>query len=72
MLGWCIFQAQEPRGIFGHSARNDPVKGSTKALSVGLVGQEKSKVTPFIQAYRSSSSLMNSGPLFTRTDSEQN
>ena len=37
-----------------------------KALSVGFPGREKSSRTPFSQAHRSNSLLMNSGPLSTR------
>ena len=46
---------------FRHSARNDPLNDSMKALSVGFPGRQKSRVTPFIQAQRSSALLMNSG-----------
>ena len=42
------------------------MKDSTKALSVGLPGREKSSVTLFSYAHRSSAFEMNSGPLSTR------
>ena len=42
------------------------LKLSTKALLVGLPGREKSSVTPFSYAHRSSAFEMNSGPLSTR------
>src|SRR5277367_5630400 len=51
---------------FKHSARNLPLRLSMKALSVGLPGREKSSVTPRIKAHRSSSLLINSGPLSSR------
>ena len=51
---------------FRHSARNDPLNDSMKALSVGLPGREKSRVTPLRYAHRSSSLEMNSGPLSNR------
>ena len=37
---------------FRHSALNLPLKLSMKALSVGLPGREKSKVTFFVYAHR--------------------
>ena len=48
---------------FRHSARNLPFRLSMNALSVGLPGRLKSSVTPRMKAHKSSSLLMNSGPL---------
>ena len=45
-----------------HSARILPLKDSAKALSVGWSGPEKSNVTPLLQAQRSRSLEVNSGP----------
>lgn len=52
--------------LFRHSSRSRPLKLSTKALSVGLPGRDKSSVTSFSYAHRSSAFEMNSGPSSTR------
>ena len=49
-----------------HSARTLPLKLSTNALSVGFPGREKSSVMPLLQAHKSRSFDINSGPLSTR------
>ena len=52
--------------MFRHSARTLPLNDSAKALSVGLPGRLKSRVTPCGNAHRSRSRETNSAPLSTR------
>jgi hypothetical protein len=45
---------------FRHSARSRPLNASMKALSVGLLGREKSRMTSLAQAHKSRSRETNS------------